>query len=203
MRAFKNTKVTKSELMAVLYKHAEMDNFTQGQYWEDGKGCDVGCMLQSFTDETNNHSLFPDLFGIPEVIARLSDSIFEGLSNEDAKWWPIARTEAINEGSDLSVIWPKFAVWLLEDVIRYSSNKKVVQDVIDLYKRKIAGEDVSSDEFRVVRAAAAAAYAADAVAAAYAAAAADAVAAAYAAARQNKRKEQALKLIELLKECKQ
>lgn len=92
-----------------------------------------------------------------ELITNLADGIAESLSDEYQKWWPRAFAEAIPEGANLSMVWPKFAVWLLGDeehgVIQYAQMdeaKKVIQDVIDVYARKIAGEDISQDEWGIV-----------------------------------------------------
>jgi hypothetical protein len=83
-------------------------------------------------------------------------------------------------------VWPKFAIWLLGDekdgVIKYvetDEQKKIIIDIVELYKRVIAGESIESlkKEFAIAAAAAAAAAAtyADADAAAvYAATAATA-----------------------------
>jgi hypothetical protein len=189
MKAFTNTVVSKAELISVLEAHALADNFTKGQYWENGKGCAVGCSLEHFTQNNSDHREFERLFGIPKVIARLEDGIFEGLSNNDSKWWPLAFAQAIPEGADLSMVLPKFVVWLLGDkengVIRHvktDESKKAISDVVDLYIRKIEGEDVSKKEWLIVRRADAA----------YA----------YGAAKIESRKIQADKLIEILKECK-
>lgn len=93
--------ITKQELLGVLKSHQKADNFVKGKYWEYGKGCSVGCALESFTGNTSDHSKFEELFGIPIVIARLNDGIFEGLSEEDSKWWPVAFVEAVPENVDL------------------------------------------------------------------------------------------------------
>ena len=87
----------------------------------------------------------------------------------------------------------KFLHWLLVDeehgVIKFAENKKVIQDVADLYLRKINGEQVTKEEWQKADATAA-----DAAAAAAAAAWADADAAA--------EKMQEKKLAELFKEEK-
>ena len=92
--------------------------------------------------------------------------------------------EAAPVGADLSKVGDKFLHWLLIDpqdgVIKYAKTdrtKKAIQDVADLYVKKIAGEVVEADEWKKARTAA---DAADAAYAAYAAYAADA-ASAYAA----------------------
>jgi hypothetical protein len=65
-------------------------------------------------------------------------------------------------------VWPKFAIWLLGDekdgVIKYvetDKQKKIIIDIVELYKRVIAGESIESlkKEFAIAAADAATAYA--------------------------------------------
>ena len=167
--------------------------------------------------------------GIPRLLARLEDGIFEGLPFEVAKEWPEKFLEAINVGADLSDVWPKFAVWLLTDkdhgVIKFSKNdmqRNAIQTISDLYKRY---KEVTKKEWQYAAAAAAAyanaayvaadaaadaAYADAATYAAYAAAyaadaaayAADAYAATAAYAKQKARIIQSEKLLQLLRDSK-
>ena len=215
MLAFTNTKVTKIELIASLERHAAADAFVKGYYWQDGKGCAVGCSLHDFHAMPGDHAAYEPLFGIPQVLARLEDGIFEGLPTDLAKEWPLRFAHAVRPGADLSGVWPRFAVWLLVDpehgVLRHAqaaATRKVIQDVADGYSAGIDGRPLTRDEWIGLRraAAAAAAYAAATYAAAtYAAAAAYAAAAdatyADAAARQKDRIAQADKLIELIEAC--
>jgi len=205
MKAFHGKQEIKDEYIKRLQDHYDADEIVKGVYWEDGKGCAVGCTLHS-----DDHKAYEVELGIPEVLARLEDSIFEGLSPKDAKEFPLNFLNAVNVGSDLSQVGDKFLHWLLVDpkhgVIKYATNKKVVQDVADLYERKINGETINRDVWEAADAAARDTAAADAAAAAAAAsdtgAAADAAAygAAYAAAdaRAATRSTQAEKLIELI-----
>lgn len=109
MLAFTNTKVSKAALIASLEAHAAADRIAKGAYWQDGKGCAVGCSLRDFEPESvSDHSRYPELFGIPESIAHLEDAIFEALPNGQSKAWPLRFTRAIREGADLSRVTPKF-----------------------------------------------------------------------------------------------
>jgi hypothetical protein len=122
------------------------------------------------------------LFNVPQVLWKLKDSISEGLSVDESKEWPLRFARAIPVGADLSLIWPKFASWLLMDSIRYVRSEKAIQAiqwVADLYENLIRGVPVSRGQWKNARAAAYAAHGADA---AYAAAAAYAYTAAHAAA---------------------
>ncbi len=229
MLSFHGDQKVKDKYIARLKAHEAADEITKGVYWEDGKGCAVGCTIHG-----DDHSAYEDELGIPMLLARLEDGIFEGLPNDVAKEFPLRFLNAVPVGVDLADVFPKFMLWLLIDETHgvyqygYEKGKIAIQAVADLYKRKIAGEDINIDEWLLARKNAAAAYAADAAAyaadaaayaadaaayasayaAAYAAAAAAAVAAAYAAAdaydaaRQKHRIAQANKLIELIEQCK-
>ena len=201
MLAFTNTPVGKEALLIQLRAHYAADEIVKGHYWEDGTGCAVGCAVHTDADP---HAEYERLFGIPQMLARLEDGIFENLPNGRAKEWPIQFIEAIPVGADLSQVGAQFLHWLLVDpedgVIKFvdEQGKVAIQAVADLYVRQIAGETISSEDWDAAARAAYAAYAA-ARAAAYAAARAAARAAAYAADAARARIKQADKLLELLR----
>ena len=176
-------------------QHREADEIVQGYgYWKNGKGCAIGCLAHTNTD---THLKLQEDAGLPMVVSRLADGIFEGLPKDLAMHWPQRYMEACAVGVDLSQVGDKFLHWLLVDlidgIIKFAKNKKsqvAIQHVGDLCARKLAGEEIIRKDWRSA-ADAAAAYAADA--AAYAA---DAD-----AARKNSRVRQADKLIELIKSC--
>ena len=189
MIAYHGKQEVKDLYLNRVEEHRKADQLIQGYgYWEDGKGCAVGCTLHS-----GKHSSYESKLGIPQILAHLEEHIFEKLPKENARLWPEQFLAAIRPGADLSMIWPKFAVWLLVDpehgVVKFAKNAAPVQAVADLYQRRTDGDEPSVQEWESARRAAAAAYddaayaAADAAAdAAYAAYAADDAYAAYAAA---------------------
>jgi hypothetical protein len=222
--AYHGKQSIKDEILEQLDAHYVADEIIKGIYWENGKGCAVGCTIHS-----GIHSEYEPIFGIPTILAFLEDVIFEGLPNELAKEWPIKFMSAIQPGADLSKVWPKFAVFLLTDekygAIQYAINddqKNAIKKVADLYSQN---KEVFYREWRdAANAAASAANAASyagayfaaraANAAAYTAASAaaraasDTNAAAYTAAhatgyaaREKHRIAQAEKLLELLEEA--
>jgi hypothetical protein len=204
--AFHGDAKIKEEYLARVRAHRAADQIVKGIYWEHGKGCAVGCTVHS-----GNHAAYETELGIPRILARIEDGIFESLPNGEALAWPEQFLSAINPGADLSMVWPRFAIWLMTDpkhgVLQYAKSdacKKAIQDVANGYALIVNGKAKGID-WQKLRAAAAAAYAAAAAAyAAYAAAAAAAAAyaAAYAAAARNKhRTAQAKKLVEFLSEA--
>jgi hypothetical protein len=180
MLAFHSLPQLKAAKLTQVLAHQKADEIVKGLYWQNGKGCAVGCTVHS-----DSHSAYETEMGIPRMLARLEDRIFEGMPNADAKLFPARFIDAIPVGADLSLVGWKFLHWLVADVVaRHGTDnvKAATVDAIDILRRKADGEEVSSVDARNVAATAKKAYAADAAAAAaaYAADAAAAAAAAYA-----------------------
>jgi hypothetical protein len=161
MEAYHNNPELKTQFVALIAAHEAADEIIQGTYWNDGRGCAVGCSIDSLNRITgeryshDSHVAYEALIGVPHVLARLEDGIFEGLPLDMAKTWPRCFAEAIRPGADLSGVWPRFAAWLLVDaehgVIRFAKNERqrtAIQAVADLYSRQIAGETISKNMWR-------------------------------------------------------
>jgi hypothetical protein len=154
-----------------MTEHQRLDQLVQGQgHFTDGKGCAVACTMHAY-----DHAAYETEIGVPQVLARLEDYIFEGLATDEAKRWPLRFLAAIPVGADLSMVWPRFAVWLLREELKSHDKGGHCEKVAALYDRWISGVKPPVEEWRAARSAAAYYAAADA----YAAYAADA---AYAAA---------------------
>jgi hypothetical protein len=166
----------KAKYLRRVRAHRRADELVQGTGWADGKGCAVGCTLDAY-----RHSRYPIELGIPEVLARLEDALFEQIPrrNRDA-WlaWPEEFLAAIKPGADLAPVWPQWAVWMLLDethgVIRHAKGQPgceaPIRAVANLWRN-----GGTPEQFRQARSAAAT-YAAAAAATYYAAAAAAAAA---------------------------
>ena len=196
MKAFNNDAQLKSDLIAEVIKHREADAIVKGYYGDmsdnEFKGCAVGCSLHSYAIikgvvlDTSDHKIY-EQFGIPELLAKLEDAIFEGLPSTHNKKWPEQFLSAIPVGADLYTVWLQFAQWLLTDkkwgVIQYAKTehqRAAIQKVSNLYR-----DGGSINYFKLARAAAA-----------------DYAAAAYADARYKTIIAQSKKLISLLKAAK-
>ena len=111
MLAYHNDKNRKRKILEKLARHRSADRLVQGYgYWSHGKGCAVGCTIQS-----GDHREYETRFGIPANLARLEDAIFEWLDIETARAWPERFMSAIEPGADLSLVCWKFVHWLLTD----------------------------------------------------------------------------------------
>ena len=151
MRAFHGDSQIQARLIAQLRNHYERDEIVQGTYWQNGKGCAVGCTVHR---ADNPHALYPSLYGIPEQLAHLEDRIFEGLPNSQAKEFPLQFVMAISLAADLSLVWPRFAIWRLTDethgVAQYANDttRPCILRIAELYEQVVQGQDVAQSEFR-------------------------------------------------------
>jgi hypothetical protein len=108
MLAYTNTELSKSEVLARVRAHREADMIRFG----DGDHCAVSCTVGSY-----DHLRCPALIGVPVELARLEDAIFEGFGRTGQRElglaWPERFLDAIPEGADLSMVWPRWALWML------------------------------------------------------------------------------------------
>lgn len=146
MEALKQT-ITKDELLKELKWHQEQDNFVRGKYFENGKGCAVGCSLETLNRTKginlifSDHSQYPIHLGIPEWLARVEDEIFEGVSVERSKTWALEFIEAINPGSNLEKIKASFSIFILKSNLNNFNHNtnldvvKVINTCIKLWEK--------------------------------------------------------------------
>ena len=180
MEAYLNDPQLKEKLIAQLQAHYDADEIIKGKYWENGKGCAIGCVLH---EKGGQHYLLEERYGISRILGKLIDSIFEELPNTEAKDFTLEVFKSIPVGKDLQNVCPKFIIWLLKDVRKfaYVDGQQAIDQVIYRYEQEIAGKIISEEQWREAREAAYAARAASCAAASTAARAA-ARAASYAAA---------------------
>ncbi len=120
--------ISKSDMLAEVQKHRKADQILQGTYGRKNgtwKGCAVACSLRSIDilkgnelhTEYKNHKRYETDLGIPEWIARLEDTIFEGLPKDKALLWPEQFIKAIPENVDLEPVKWKFTSYLMKENI--------------------------------------------------------------------------------------
>ena len=173
MTLTKNTYKLRQEVAA----HVAADSIVQGIYWdtENNRGCFIGCLAKS-----NDPAINEATYGLPVMVQRIAENIFEALPADEAKVFFAALPDAVAcDGKDLTQIGWQF---LATELRSLPTQPAEIQAVIDPV---IAGMDLlaSGQEWSAVDAARVAARAAAAEAAAWAAAtAASAARAARAAA---------------------
>ena len=66
---------------------------------------------------SGDHGAYERELGIPKILAELQDVIHEGLSDESFPTWPERFMEAVPTETELSLVFPKFARWLIVDPV--------------------------------------------------------------------------------------
>lgn len=158
MKAFHGEQTIKDEFIARIRTHCAADSLMQGHYWDGARGCAVGCTLEQADNFSGSiHTEYEPQLGIPAVVARLEDSVFENLHDEhDWRAWPEQFLTAIPVGADLSLVWPEFALWLLRGALASTNDVRapvhdvsiqIVDRVGCLYARQIDGAMPSQMEW--------------------------------------------------------
>ena len=119
LKAYHNDPAIKEVLINQLQAHYDADEIIKGTYWQDGKGCAVGCSIHS-----SDHSLYEKELGLPEWIARVEDRIFEGLPNHLSKEWPLRFSKAVKIGSNIDKIKIPFLILVVESVLDKFDHEK-------------------------------------------------------------------------------
>lgn len=112
------------QLAQEVKKHIDADSVIQRCYWENGKGCFVGCLAQGY-----NLPLLSETYGLPIGLTRICEAIFEALSLVDAKQFFADFPSAIGyDGKNISLVEWQF----LEDVLKNMPTQETeIQSVID------------------------------------------------------------------------
>ena len=154
----KNTDQLRQQVAA----HVAADSIAQGIYWDEGskRGCFIGCLAHSNDPEINEQT-----YGLPVLVQRIAESIFEALPDDEAKAFFAALPDAVGcDGKDLSKVGWQFLAAELRALPAQTAEIQVVIDPV------IAGMDLlASGQEWADAAAGAAAVRAASDAAAYAA----------------------------------
>lgn len=108
--AYHGDPAVKAKYLMRVRAHAAADEIIHDTYWQNGKGCAVGCTLHS-----SNHMGYEDELGIPVALGRLEDCLFEGLRSGEALSFPARFLESAKVGADLSRVSWQFLHWLLTE----------------------------------------------------------------------------------------
>ena len=154
MLAFHSEPSLKSAVMDRLREHRRLDQIVQGVYFENGKGCHLGCLTHF---ESNTHDAAARLFGIEPRIGYWLEAVFEGLPKGDCERWVLESTEAIPCGADLSLCHHHLSAWLLGEsgfLKIVDENRDAIEQVRGLHVRAASGEVITADEWSAAMSAA-------------------------------------------------
>jgi len=94
------------QLRRVVAEHIAADAVVQGSYWDPNseRGCFIGCLAHS-----NDPSVPERVYGLPVMVQRIAESIFEALPAGDARAFFAALPEAVAcDGKDLTRVGWQF-----------------------------------------------------------------------------------------------
>jgi hypothetical protein len=169
VKAFLNKKLVKTKYLNRVIAHRKADEIVKGMYWENGKGCAVGCTVHS-----SRHDSYETELGIPSWLAQLEDTLFEHVSNKYGKTFPERFLNAIPVGVDLAQVKSKFLIFVLKSVLtkfdheKFPKSASSIKAVIKLYKDGETDLQIFKEACQNAYAAYAAAYTVTSASAAYA-----------------------------------
>jgi hypothetical protein len=140
MEAYLGDKKLKTRFVGEVKKHREADQIIQGTYGQQNgkwKGCAVACSLRSLDiikgneleTEYSDHERYESELGIPEWLARVEDTIFEGLPQEKALDWPLKFAKAIPVGANLEPVKWQFCAFILNENIERVITLNIADDL--------------------------------------------------------------------------
>jgi hypothetical protein len=170
LKAFHNKPQLKKDMVAEILWHQKQDMIIKGTYatTQSGKwrGCAVGCSVHSYNLKygekinTGSHAAYQTKLGIPESLAKLEDSLFERMPQDAAMKWPAEFMKAINVGSNLSMVAPKFIAGTLRDLVKIKEVKddkaalNSIVRVAKLWEQVISGKTVKAASWKAASSAA-------------------------------------------------
>ena len=151
MKSFHNNQTVKDKFTTRVKEHQEADEIVQDYgFWEDGKGCAVGCTLEK---SNSPHGQYPVELGLPEWLAHLEGHIFETLPVDAARQFPLDFLEAIPLGipeSSFSLLRDRFQIFWLKrqktqiDLKKYGDVGQLIDTVTELLELAISGNEPES-----------------------------------------------------------
>ena len=127
------------EMKIEVANHINDDRVRQGTYWENNKGCFIGCLTHS-----NQAQAVTDKFGMPLPLVKMTERIFERLPEKEAVQFFADIPHAIGaDGKDLSLVHWKF---LRDVLLRLPEITPEIQTVIDGISLLAEGKEWSKDK---------------------------------------------------------
>lgn len=122
------------QLRRVVVSHVAADSIAQGIYWDEPnkRGCFIGCLAHSDDPSINEQT-----YGLPIMLQRIAESVFETLPENEAKAFFAALPDAVGcDGKDLSKVGWQFLAAELRALPEKPAEIQVVIDPV------IAGMDL-------------------------------------------------------------
>lgn len=133
--AFHGSDAIKQKYVNRVKAHQVLDQIIHGTYWEDGRGCAVGCTIHS-----SDHNAYETELGIPAWMGYLEDTLFENMSHSKSLDWPRKFLEAIPVGfSDWDQFYHDFCAHVLKTEAKFDHDKypdvaKAIYKIINMHE---------------------------------------------------------------------
>jgi len=132
MLSYHNDQSIKNKYVKRMRDHIAADELVRGVCYVNGRGCAIGCTLNGY-----DHDQYPIELGIPVWLGEVEEVIFENMSEEKSKKFPLEFLKSIKIGVDLEQIKSPFLIYILElclnalDRDEFLDHHKMVCDVIE------------------------------------------------------------------------
>lgn len=142
LKAFHSDRKIKAKYLRRVRAHQKADEIIKGVFWKNGRGCAVGCTIHS-----SEHKAYETELGIPEWLARVEDTIFEGLPLDRAKLWPQQFLSSTKVGANLEAVKNPFLVFVLQSALNQVDKAKLpeaaaaIKEVIRLRASNVPESD--------------------------------------------------------------
>lgn len=142
------------QLKAEVESHVETDSVAQGSY----KTCFIGCLA----NQSDDPQYIKNTYGIPKMVSRIAESIFEGLPEREAPGFFASLPDAVAcDGKDLSRVPWQFLAAELESLPPVENEiQAVIDPVIAGMKLLAEGKEWKREDASAAASAAWAAWAA-------------------------------------------
>ncbi len=141
MLSYHSNSGLKEKYVLRMQAHIDADELIRGVGFENGRGCAVGCTLNSY-----DHKAFETELGIPEWMARLLDTLHENTSD---KVWPTLAIKFLNTvpvGKDLEPIKHQLSIFIqkrnLDRVLALNIPSELKEQVASAIRQAIEAHEI-------------------------------------------------------------
>ena len=151
--------MTQETFLEMARRHRDDDMLVAQRFkMVDGQACSIGCFCHDYGLEPEDFSGLAEITKYPQSAHHLQEAIFEGLPEAERADWHVAFAEKAATVTDWQAVIDKTVLTSLRIAEPHdTSESKVVATVIDLYERRLSGDNPSGPEWASARAAAGAA----------------------------------------------
>ena len=148
--------MTQETFLEMARRHRDADMLVANTFeMIDGQACSIGCFCHDYGLEPEDFSGLAEITKYPQSAHHLQEAIFEGLPKSERADWHVAFAEKAATVTDWQMVIDKTVLTSLRIAKPHdTSESKVVATVIDLYERKLTGDNPSEAEWASARAAA-------------------------------------------------